>query len=71
MKLDPIRALRIIEGMVIEVSDEKPFSNIYMVAHQASKPDCAKNHPSFAEKALELEAELVKDGLIEAWTEDE
>ena len=66
MKLDPIRALRIIEGIAMECENEV-MGNIYMVAHQAGMPACAGNHPDFATKALEIEAALVKAKVIDAW----
>lgn len=64
--LDPIRALRIIEGLTLECEDEL-LSNIYMIAHQAGKPSCADNHPDFETRALEIEKSLVENRTIGPW----
>ena len=67
-QLDPIRALRIIEGLVLERSDESElFGNIFVIAHQANGTDCHKNHPAWTERALEIEKQLVETNTIPAW----
>lgn len=71
--LDPMRALRIIHGMVLGADDEDKFlMDIYMISHQAASPNCAKNHPSFGERALEIERQLVEANVMKPWplTED-
>lgn len=66
--LDPIRALGIIEGMVMEMSDEnKLMADIYMIAHQGRSPTCMDAHPDFEERALEIETMLVESGMISPW----
>lgn len=68
MKLDPARALRIIEGMVHERCDENPLlGDIYMIAHQGGEPSCAEKHPEWSTRALEIEHALVEAKIIPAW----
>lgn len=69
MKLDPIRALRIIEGLTVYEDDNKLIAEIYRIAHQAGSPDCSKNHPSWTDMALETEAGLVETKTIPPWNE--
>lgn len=67
-QLDPARALRIIEGLVMECSDENDLlGSIYMIAHQANSPDCSKNHPAWTDHALAIEKQLVEDRTIPPW----
>lgn len=66
MKLDPARALRIIEGLVHECDGELA-GEIYMIAHQANTPSCNKNHPNWTTRALELERKLVESKTIPPW----
>lgn len=66
--LDPVRALRIINGLVLELSDEnKLLGTIYMISHQAGSPHCTKNHPNWTEEALETERQLVEAMIIPKW----
>jgi hypothetical protein len=68
--LDPIRALRIIEGLVIERSDDGGiFGLIYTIAHAGGEHSCHKNHPDFVTTALETEKKLVEGRLIDKWGE--
>lgn len=64
--LSPVRALRIIEGLVHEC-DSPLASEIYKIAHQANSPHCNKNHPKWTERALALEREMVESGTIPPW----
>lgn len=66
--LDPRRALRIVEGLVMECDDELS-SLIYTVAHAGNNHPCHKNHPDFATRALEIEARLVADNVMPPWEE--
>jgi hypothetical protein len=53
-----MRALRILEGMALaDVQSPNFVDDVYMVAHQAVSPACAKNHPDFAVRALKIEEE--------------
>jgi hypothetical protein len=66
--IDPTRALRIIEGLVIERSDDGGiFGLIYTIAHAGGEHPCHKNHPDFVTKALETEQNLVDAMIIEKW----
>lgn len=66
--INPIRALRIIEGIVHERCDEDPLlRDIYMIAHQAAHPNCRKNHTDWTDLTLETEANLVKNNIIPPW----
>lgn len=69
--MDAVRALRIIEGMALSVfefdAEDKLAGDLYQIAHQAGKPDCAKHHPDFETRALEIEQKLVDAGIINAW----
>lgn len=54
----------------MEMSDENQLmADIYMVAHQGRFPVCVDAHPDFEERALEIEAVLVKNGMISPWTQ--
>jgi hypothetical protein len=70
-QLDPIRALRIIEGLALTLYENDPedklAKDLYMIAHQAAKPSCANNHPDFKERALEIEEDLVDGRTISPW----
>lgn len=69
--LSPIRALRIIEGLVIEEADDfnSLYGMIYIISHAGGKHWCHKNHPDFAQRALEIEKRLVEDRVIPPWKE--
>ena len=68
IELHPARALRIIEGLVMERCDEDPLlGTIYKLCHQANSVDCSENHPMWTDEAIELEKQLVEDKTIPAW----
>ena len=73
--LDPMRALRILEGIGLAHAEGLTYGNlprlIYVIAHQAGKSNCTSNHPDFLEKALGIEAILVESNLIPPWGESE
>lgn len=81
MELDPLRALRIIEGlcMVNEPEDyenptpeENILMEIYTIAHSAdSTHSCAHVHEDWRIKALETEQKLINMKIFKPWGEKE
>lgn len=69
--IDPMRALKIIEGLVIEKSDEGGlWATIYRIAHAGTNPGCNKNHPDFVKTAYDMERQLVEDMTIPEWKDE-
>ena len=77
MQLDPVRALRIIEGLCCLSEDlmgdtiqGKLIDQIYTVAHCAQTDhSCSDVHDNWREEALKIEEELVKAKIFKPFGE--
>jgi hypothetical protein len=68
--LDPIRALKIIEGIALARFESDDYDSIatdlYSIAHKALN-NCRSSHIDFYKRALKIEEELVNHNFIGPW----